>query len=266
MTSAELREVSQLRLNSRPVLLVARFLAYAVVIVGAWWAYVTFAEVPPYLLPGPMPVGQAIYDLAVSGELWLHLGYTVRNILLGFVGGVVIGCGLGYALWRSRWVRDIANPYIVVLQAAPKIAIAPLLVLWFGLGVESQLVLILTLTFFPMMVAMQLGLSSTPPAYHDLGRVLGVSRFRYFTQFQLPGATPELFAGAKIAIVDAMTGAFLAEFISAQEGLGYLMVLGNTSYNTPLLIAAVIVTIATGLAGFGVISLVERRALRWRTT
>jgi NitT/TauT family transport system permease protein len=265
MTSAELTEVSRLRVTSRPLMLAGRFAAYIVVIVAAWWAYVTFADVPSYLLPGPGPVAAAIGELAANGQLWVHLGYTVRNILLGFVGGVLIGCTLGYLLWRSRWFRDIANPYIVVLQAAPKIAIAPLLVLWFGLGVESQLVLILTLTFFPMMVAMQLGLASTPPAYDDLGRVLGESRARYFFRYQLPGATPELFAGAKIAIVDAMTGAFLAEFITAQEGLGYLMVLGNTSYNTPLLIAAVIVTIITGLAGFGVISLLERRLLRWRS-
>jgi NitT/TauT family transport system permease protein len=265
MTSAELGEVSRLRLASRPLALVGRFLAYGLVVLTVWWVYVTVADVPPYLLPGPLPVAQAIAEVAASGELWVHLGYTVRNIAFGFVGGVLIGCVLGYLLWRSRWIRDIANPYIVVLQAAPKIAIAPLLVLWFGLGVEAQLLLILTLTFFPMMVAMQLGLRSTPPAYDDLGRILGVSRWRYLWRFQLPGATPELFAGAKIAIVDAMTGAFLAEFITAQEGLGYLMVLGNTSYNIPLLIAAVVVTIATGLAGFALISLIERRAMRWRS-
>lgn len=266
MTSAELTEVSRLRVSSGPLLLLARGAAYVAVIVAIWWVYVTVADVPPYLLPSPGAVAAAIGDLAASGELWVHLGYTVRNIVLGFVGGVVIGCALGYLLWRSRWVRDIANPYIVVLQAAPKIAIAPLLVLWFGLGLESQLVLILTLTFFPMMIAMQLGLSSTPPAFGDLGRVLGFGRARHLFQLQLPNATPELFAGAKIAIVDAMTGAFLAEFISAQEGLGYLMVLGNTSYNSSLLIAAVIVTIATGLAGFGIISLAERRILRWRAS
>ncbi|MDQ1205276.1 ABC transporter permease [Microbacterium sp. SORGH_AS_0862] len=264
MTTTELAEVSRPRITSRPLMLVGRALAYVVVIIALWWAYVTIANVPQYLLPSPGAVGEALVGLTVSGELWVHLGYTLRNIALGFIGGVVIGCGLGYVLWRSRWARDIANPYILVLQAAPKIAIAPLLVLWFGLGLESQLVLILTLTFFPMMIAMQLGLSSTPPAFGDLGRILGVGRGRYFFQFQLPHAMPELFAGAKIAIVDAMTGAFLAEFISAQEGLGYLMVLGNTSYNSSLLIAAVIVTIVTGLAGFGVISFAERRILRWR--
>lgn len=264
MTATELVEVSRIRINSGPLVLIGRAAAYVVVIIGLWWAYVTIANVPQYLLPSPVAVSQALGELAISGELWVHLGYTVRNIALGFVGGILIGCSLGYLLWRSRWARDIASPYIVVLQAAPKIAIAPLLVLWFGLGLESQLVLILTLTFFPMMIAMQLGLASTPPALGDLSRVLGLSRSRYLFQFQLPNATPELFAGAKIAIVDAMTGAFLAEFISAQEGLGYLMVLGNTSYNSSLLIAAVIVTVITGLAGFGVISLAERRVLRWR--
>lgn len=265
MTAAEGVAAPRRRVGALSLRPLARAAAYVVVIIVIWWAYVTIAQVPVYLLPSPGTVATALGELIASGELWVHLGYTVRNIILGFVGGVVIGCVLGYVLWRSRWARDIANPYIVILQAAPKIAIAPLLVLWFGLGLESQLLLILTLTFFPMMIAMQLGLSSTPPALWDLGRVLGFGRARYLFQFQLPHAMPELFAGAKIAIVDAMTGAFLAEFISAQEGLGYLMVLGNTSYNSSLLIAAVIVTIVTGLAGFGAISLAERRILRWRS-
>lgn len=264
MTVAEMSSTGAIRPSARPWMLVARFVASTVVVVAIWWAYVTLAQVPSYLLPGPVPVAEAFGTLVASGELWMHLGFTMRNIVVGFAGGVLIGCALGYLLWRSRWARDIANPYIVVLQAAPKIAIAPLLVLWFGLGLESQLALILMLTFFPMMVSMQLGLSSTPPAMHDLGRVLGLGSWRRLTQLQLPGAVPDLFAGAKIAIVDAMTGAFLAEYISAQQGLGYLMVLGNTSYNTPLLFAAVIVTVATGLIGFGVISIAERRLLRWR--
>jgi NitT/TauT family transport system permease protein len=240
-------------------------LAYVVVIVGVWQLYVTVAEVPIYLLPSPQTVWSAITELASSGMLWSNLGYTLRNIVIGFVGGVLIGTALGYLLWASRWAREIAAPYIVVLQAAPKIAIAPLLVLWFGLGMESQLALILMLSFFPMMVAMQLGLSSISSDVATLGRLLNMSRGRYFRTVQLPGSMPYLISGAKIAVIDAMTGAFLAEYISAQEGLGFLMVLGNSSYNTPMLIAAVLLTVAAGLTGFGLITLAEKRLLRWRS-
>lgn len=239
-------------------------LAYVVVIVGAWYAYVHLGDVPVFLLPSPEAVAISIGEMATDGSLWSNLAYTVRNILLGFVSGVVIGISLGYLLWASRWVREISAPYIVLLQAAPKIAIAPLLVLWFGLGVESQLALILMLTFFPMMIAMNLGLSSISADVRTLGQLLGMGRWRYFSTVQFPGALPDLFSGAKIAIIDAMTGAFLAEYISAQHGLGYLMILGNSSYNTPMLIAAVILTVLLGLTGFGLVSLAERRLLRWR--
>ncbi|TAM70065.1 MAG: ABC transporter permease [Microbacteriaceae bacterium] len=241
-------------------------LAYLVVIIGAWALYVHLGRVPSFLLPSPEAVLNSLVQMATDGQLWGNLGYTVRNILLGFVSGIVIGVALGYLLWLSRWAREIAAPYIVILQAAPKIAIAPLLVLWFGLGLESQLALILMLTFFPIMVATQLGLASIPSDVRTLARLLDMGRWRYFVTVQVPGAMPDLISGAKIAIVDAMTGAFLAEFISAQQGLGFLMVLGNSSYNTPMLFAAVILTVVLGLLGFGLVSLAERRLLRWRST
>lgn len=241
-------------------------LAYLVVIIGAWALYVQIAHVPSFLLPAPAAVWNAFVEMAANGQLWGNLAYTVRNILLGFVSGIVIGVALGYVLWRSRWAREIAAPYIIILQAAPKIAIAPLLVLWFGLGLASQLALILMLTFFPMMVATQLGLSSISADVQTLARLLEMGRWRYFVTVQIPGAMPDLISGAKIAIIDAMTGAFLAEFISAQAGLGFLMVLGNSSYNTPMLFAAVIITVLLGLLGFGAVTLAERRLLRWRST
>ncbi|GAB3261523.1 ABC transporter permease [Arthrobacter pigmenti] len=240
-------------------------IAYILVVLGAWYVYVRLANVPVFLLPSPEIVWQQLVQLATSGQLWGNLLYTIRNIVIGFVSGILLGSLLGYLIWSSQWARELAAPYIVVLQAAPKIAIAPLLVLWFGLGWGSQLSLILMLTFFPMMIAMNLGLSSISSDVRTLGRLLGMSRWRYFRTVQLPGSMPELFSGAKVAIIDAMTGAFLAEYITAQQGLGFLMVLGNSTYNTPMLIAAVIVTVVIGLTGFGLVVLVEKRLLRWRS-
>lgn len=263
MTTSALRAAPRLPIGLPAA--VVRGVAAVVAAIAAWWVYVTVAEVPAYLLPAPAPVGASLAELVRTGALWEHLGATVRTIAIGFVGGVVIGCGVGWLLSLSRLLREIASPYLVVLQAAPKIALAPLLVLWFGLGIESQLALVLMLTFFPMALATQHGLAATPPAMHDLARILGMRSSATLVRIQLPGAMPELFAGAKIAIVEAMTGAFLAEYIAAQQGLGYLMVLGSSSYDTPLLFAAVLLTVATGLAGFGAIALAERHVLRWRT-
>ncbi|GAA1168046.1 ABC transporter permease [Streptomyces hebeiensis] len=237
--------------------------AYLAVILAAWYLYVTLADVPSFLLPAPGEVWDAGRQMVTEGQLWPHLGYTLRNIALGFVGGSLVGILLGWVLWASRPVREIFAPYMVLLQAAPKIAVAPLLVLWFGLSLTSQYALILLLVFFPMTAATMLGLRDVPADVSTLGRLLHLSRWRYLRTIQLPAAMPALLAGAKIAVIDAMTGAFLAEYLSADRGLGYLMVLGNTQNDTPLLIAAVVLTVAVGLLGFGLVSLAERRLLRW---
>ncbi|WP_329254426.1 ABC transporter permease [Actinoallomurus sp. NBC_01490] len=237
--------------------------AYVVVIVVAWSLYVRWADVPGYLLPPPGDVLSAAGHLVTGGQLWPNLAYTLRNIAGGFVGGSLIGVALGWLLWSSRIVREVLSPYVVLLQAAPKIAVAPLLVLWFGLSFTSQFVLILLLVFFPMMVAAMLGLRDVSPDVATLGRLLHLPRWQYLRVIQIPAAMPALLAGAKIAVIDAMTGAFLAEYLSSQRGLGYLMVLGNTSNDTPMLIAAVIITVLVGLLGFGLISLAEKRILRW---
>lgn len=238
--------------------------AYVAAVLAAWSAYVALADVPSYLLPAPGEVLDGGLNLVRDGTLWPNLTYTLRNIVLGFVGGSLIGIALGWALWASRTVREILAPYMVLLQAAPKIAVAPLLVLWFGLSPTSQYGLILLLVFFPMAMATMLGLKDVPADISSLGRLLHLSRWQYLWKIQLPAALPALLAGAKIAVIDAMTGAFLAEYLASERGLGYLMVLGNTSSDTPLLMAAVLITVAVGLLGFGLVSLAERRLLRGR--
>lgn len=240
----------------------AAALGYVVVFVAAWEAYVRLADVPAFLLPRPESVWHATVQAEASGLLWPNFFYTLRNIVLGFAAGVLIGCVLGYALWSSRTFRELCAPYITLLQAAPKIALAPLLVLWFGLGAASQLALILLLSFFPIMVSMQLGLNSVTSDQVDLGRVLGMPRRRFFWTIQLPSCLPSLFSGAKISIIDAMTGAFLAEYITARKGLGYLMVLGNSTFDSALLISAVLLTVMTGLLGFGIVTVAERALVK----
>lgn len=240
-------------------------LLYLVGAVALWFAYVRLANVPSFLLPSPEFVLFSLNSLHTTGQLWGNLFYTLNHIVLGFFSGVVLGLSIGYVLNQSPLLQKAATPYIVILQAAPKIAIAPLLVLWFGLGPASQLTLIFILTFFPMMVAMQLGLNSVPSEMRTLGDLFSMGRVRYFRTIQLPAALPDLFSGAKVAIIDAMTGAFLAEYISAQKGLGFLMVLGNQSFNAPMLIAAILVTVAVGLIGFALVSSAERKLLGWQS-
>lgn len=175
---------------SRRVVRVLTPLAYVAAVLAAWSAYVTLADVPSYLLPAPGDVLDAGLKLIQDGTLWPNLTYTLRNIVLGFVGGSLIGIALGWVLWASRTVREILAPYMVLLQAAPKIAVAPLLVLWFGLSLTSQYALILLLVFFPMAMATVLGLKDVPADISTLGRLLHLSRWQYLRMIQLPAAVP----------------------------------------------------------------------------
>lgn len=237
---------------------------YLGTLIAIWHFYVERNKVPQFLLPSPKLVLGAFSNLNASGDLFDNLRYTTGHIILGFIGGIVIGIPLGYLLWKSRIASQIFRPYIVLIQAAPKIAIAPLLILWFGLGTISQLTLIFALTFFPMMIAIILGLSSVPNELTTLGELLSMKRWRLFRKIQFPSSLPELFSGAKIAVIDAMTGAFLAEYISGDKGLGFLMVFGSSTFDSPILFAAVILTVLVGLIGFGVIVLAERALMPWR--
>lgn len=238
-------------------------LLYLAVVVLAWHVYVTAFDIPRFLLPDPVSVGQELVGVIASGELWPHLAYTARNILFGFILGGLLGSLLGALVTRS-WLIDAAvSPFLVLFQAAPKIALAPLFVLWFGLGLVSQLALIVSLVFFPMLTGMTLGLRQLDPNYTQLGRVLGLGPIARFRTIELPSALPSVFAAARIAAIDAMTGAVLAEFISSEQGLGYLLVYSNSTYRTPLLIVSIIVIVALGLTLYQVILQAERRLISW---
>lgn len=250
MTSAKVR---------RPFLVVA----YLAAVVALWQGYVALFDVPEFLLPAPTAVGRELVTTLHTGELWPHVAYTLRNILLGFLFGVLAGGLLGALVTRNWLVDAAASPFLVLFQAAPKIAIAPLFVLWFGLGSGSQLVLIVSLVFFPMLTGMTLGLRSLEPTFVELAQILGLGGWRRFRTIELPAAMPDVFAAGRIGIIDAMTGAVLAEFISSERGLGYLLVYSNTTYRTPLLIVAIIVIVVVGLALYQVLLLAERHLIGW---
>ncbi|MEU4779991.1 ABC transporter permease [Micromonospora sp. NPDC023633] len=239
-------------------------LLYVLVIVGAWAAYQAVADVPRYLLASPTEVGSQLLDLVRTGTLWTHLGYTVRNIGVGFAIGAVIGAALGVAVSRSQVVDAMLSPFLVVFQAMPKIALAPMLVLWFGLGLTSQLVLIVSLSFFPILVGTATGLRQVNPGYRDLATIVGMNPVARLFRIDIRAASPSIFAAARVAAVDAMTGAVLAEWISSSQGLGYLLVEANSSYQVPMLMASIVVIVAVGLALYQLVSYVEARALRWR--
>lgn len=233
-------------------------------LIAAWAAYTHFGGVPAYLLPPPEAVGRVLWTSAVSGEIWGHLGFTVGNILMGFAAGSLLGVLLGFALGLSPRVEEWLEGPILILQTAPKIALAPLFVIWFGLGPASKIILIVSLVLFPVMVGALLGFRSVDPRYRDLAKIIGLGRWQRVLRIDLPAAMPDIFVGLRIGAVQAVVGAVLGEWMSGRLGLGAWMTYAAATYKTALSFAAVLVVVVLGILVHTGLAAVERRLLAWK--
>ncbi|MBW6425861.1 ABC transporter permease [Rhizobium sp. XQZ8] len=236
-----------------------------IVLLAAWWFATGPMEMPTYLLPSPLRTWNALVGIAVTGELWVHLGFTLQNIVLGLVLGCVAGIALAYLMTRFPKLAVWLDGPLVILQTAPKIALAPLFVVWFGFGILSKIILIFSLVFFPVFIGAVAGFRSLDPKMKDLAKLLGLSTFQRFRQIELPSAMPEVFVGLKIGAVQALVGAVLAEWMSGKFGLGYLMTFASATYKTPLLFAAVLMTVVLGLLLHVMLTMLENRLLSWKS-
>ena len=233
-------------------------------LIGAWWAYVAVSGVPPFVLPPPAAVFAELWILFVDGRIWPHLAHTVGVIVAGLAIGAASGLVLGIILAKWRRVERVVGPYLFFFQTAPKIALAPLFILWFGLGLTSKIILTVSLVFFPVMVGTILGLRSVPANLHALCAILKLRPLDKLMRIELPAAVPEIFAGLKVAAVQATIGAILAEWLSGGTGLGYLMVFAGTTYKTALLFAMVLTTSLLGIAIYRLLQAAENRLLSWQ--
>jgi NitT/TauT family transport system permease protein len=218
----------------------SRLLSPAVLgaILLAWHLATTQGGVPMYILPRPADVfwflvaGFAQSPTNVGG-LWFHLGVTMAEALLGFVLGSAAGIAIGMALAHSRLLERVFYPYVIAFQSLPKIAIAPLLVIWFGFGMEAKVVVTSIITFFPLLVNSIAGYHAVEPERIELARVCNASRMQIFWKIVLPSSLPFLFAGLNVSAVLALLGALVGEFVGAQAGLGMLLL----QYNNNLQVA-----------------------------
>ena len=234
-------------------------LAFAVLLL--WEAAVRFGGVPDYLLPAPTAI---LADLAKRWPRILsHAWVTGLEIVGGFAVAVVVSLPLAVGIAFSAWMARSIYPLIVTLQVVPKIAIAPIFVIWFGIGWVSKLTLVFLLCFFPMLVNAVAGFRGINPEIMDFARSTGANLWRLFWRIRLPSALPSIFTGLRIGAVNAVTGAVVAEFVASDRGLGYLLL----EYNGNLLASAVFATVfvlsAIGLAIYYTVEAVERLALPW---
>lgn len=250
-----------MRLKLRPFL---EYGAALVLLLTVWWYASGPMGMPRYLLPSPQSTFSTLREMIVDGSLFPHLWFTVHNIVLGLLIGAVAGIGMAYLLYKLPRLSTLLDGPLVVMQTAPKIALAPLFVVWFGLGLTAKLVLIFSLVFFPVLVGALAGFRCIDSRMHDLAILLKLRPLQRLRNIDIPAALPGIFVGLKIGAVQALVGAILAEWVSGAKGLGYLMTYAGATYKTSLLFAAVLLTSLLGIALHAFLTAVEIRILAWK--
>jgi NitT/TauT family transport system permease protein len=228
-----------------------------------WQILVPFLEIPRYLLPTPLGV---VEEFGERGGLFLaHALPTFYATILGFLIGIVVGIGSGLGIVYSRFLWLTIYPSLVVIGSIPRIAIAPLILIWLGIdSIWSKVTIAFLVAFFPMVINSIVGFSQIDSDMLDLAKTMGMSRLTEFKKMRLPNSLPYLFAGFKASIALAVIGAVVAEFVSGQSGLGYLIIIGNDELNAPLIFASIIILSAMSLGLFGIIIGLEKKFMPWR--
>jgi NitT/TauT family transport system permease protein len=238
--------------------------AFGAVLLLSWALVARSGMYAPFIVPSPSSVADRWWDIATDGSLIRHTAVTLREVLTGLLFGVLAAFWLGYLLARNRIVAYTLTPYLVALQAVPIVAVAPLLIIWFGAGIASKVIICALLVFFPMLVNTVLGMRNIPPELHDLMRSLEATPLQTFWHLELPAALPILLGGLKVSATLSVIGAVVGEFVSASEGLGYLINFGRGVYDTPLVIAAVFTLTGLALLLYGLAAWLERILLDWQ--
>jgi NitT/TauT family transport system permease protein len=257
-----------LRLDSDRLKDVGITLIGVIVLLGGWKLAADHAGMPAYILPDPVVVWQALWS-GFATSLDSRLGYyvplwaTMSNAAMGLAMGVFAGILLGSLMSEFRSVEKMLMPYVFALQSLPKVAIAPLVIIWCGFGDGSKIVMAAMLTFFPMLVNSFAGLRATQPERIDLMRSLSASRLETYFRVKLPSAATFIFAGLDMAVVYALLGTIVAEFLGAQNGMGVVIIKAQSVTDTAGVFAALIVLGTVGILLHFIVKSIEHRVVHW---
>ena len=229
-----------------------------------WWLVARTAGLPAFILPSPLAVWQRFLSALTDGSLLVNTGATLLEVLLGLAVGVSLATILGYLVAKSRALEQVLSPYLVASQAVPLVAIAPLLVIWFGPGMFSKVLICALIVFFPVLVNTVVGVRAVPPALHDLMLSLHASQGQILTKLEIPAALPVFLGGLRIGATLSVIGAVVGELVGSDSGLGFLINVGRGQYDTSLVFVAVFMLILMALCLYGLVAWLEARALFWQ--
>ncbi len=239
----------------RPLILTAGFLLL-------WQLLVTLTGAPPYILPGPLPVGHALID--TFPVLLSHLGTTLTEILLGLALGTILGTGAALVMVLSPLLKRWMLPVLVVSQAIPVFALAPILVLWLGYGMASKVAMAVLIIFFPVTSSFYAGMQRTEPDLLELARIMGAGPLAVLTTIIIPSALPAFASGLRVATAVAPIGAVVGEWVGSSAGLGFYMLHANARMQIDIMFAALTVLAVTSLALYFLVDRLLDRLVYWQ--
>lgn len=236
-------------------------IALSILVLGTWEAAIRLFNVSPYIVPAPSAIASTL--VLKFGFLMAAAAVTAKEVLIGFLLSGIVGAAIALLIVRFRLFGRALYPLIIVFQTVPKVALAPIFILWFGFDLMPKIVLIVVIAFFPVTLDMLAGLQSVDPSLIALMRSVGASRNDVMRRVQIPHALPHLMSGLKIAITFSVIGAIVGEFAGASSGLGYMIQFASTQLDTALVFAALIVVSGVGVGFYYVVELAERFVVPW---
>lgn len=229
-----------------------------------WDLVVRWGDLPAFLLPTPAAVWNKLVNMLSDGTLLRHAWVTLYEVLLGLLLGSTLATVLGYILAKSPLMEKMLSPYLVASQAIPTVAIAPLLVIWFGPGVFSKILVCAMTVFFPVLVNTMIGFRAVPENLGDLMRSMHATRLQKLRLLEIPSALPVLFGGLRIGATLSVIGAVVGEFVGSDKGLGFLINVGRGQFDTALVFVSIFSLILMALSLYGLAMLAELRTTRWK--
>ncbi|MFZ5810012.1 MAG: ABC transporter permease [Chloroflexota bacterium] len=229
-----------------------------------WHLVVLWWKLPAFILPPPSLVWQRFLEGLADGSLLRHSAVTLSEVLSGLFLGVSVATALGYLLAKSQWFERLLAPYIVASQSVPIVAIAPLLIIWFGPGLFSKVLICALIVFFPVLVNTIVGLHTVSEDLQDLMRSLKASRWQTIRFLEVPAAMPVFLGGLRIGATLSVIGAVVGELVGSDRGLGFLINVGRGQYDTALVFVAVFTLVLLALSLYGIVLFAEHKLLSWR--
>jgi NitT/TauT family transport system permease protein len=242
------------------------FLAVSLAVgVLLWFLMTRLLQLPAFILPGPGLVWARFLRTLQDGQLLRHAAATLLEVLAGLLLGGLAATILGYLLAKSPTLERLISPYLVASQSIPVVAIAPLLVIWFGPGMFSKILICSLIVFFPILINTVVGLREVPQDLRDLMRSLQATRAQTFWKLEVPAALPVFLGGLRVGATLSVIGAVVGEFVGADRGLGFLINVGRGQYDTALVFVAVITLVLMAMSLYGLVLLVETQLLSWQS-